>query len=333
MATNNITQMNFVTITDWDQPRAGSNSRSSRSSKSSISTKEIEHVIENLRRQQHRNSMQKTYYVVWHLFNEFFVKLDIKPRNWEDRITLFVGQLIREGKCSATIESYISAIKAVLKNNKILVNPDKYLLSSLTKACKLVNDKVRARILVQKPMLMVMIKKLGILFENQPYLLHLYRALFITTYYGMFRIGELTLGLHMVKAVDIHIANNKDKMMFVLHTSKTHWKNVRPQTIKINGVKKTKDKNNLTNYCPFRLLRNYLRIRKSFKSKEEPFFMFLDRSPVKLMHYRAVFTKIIQLNSLKNHLYSVHCFRSGRACDLLAMVISVETIKKLGRWK
>ena len=220
----------------------------------------------------------------------------------------------------------------MLKTNKISVNPDKYLLASLTKGCKLVNDKVRARIPVQKPMLMVMIKKLNILFGNQPYLLHLYRALFITTYYGMFRIGELTLGPHTVKAVDVHIADNKDKMMFVLHTSKTHWKNVRPQTIKINGVG-NKDKDNGWNYWPFTLLRNYIKFRKSFKSKEEPFFFFQDRSPVKPGHYRAVFTKIIKMMSLKNQLYSVHCFRSGRACDLLAIGISVETIKKLGCWK
>ena len=62
----------------------------------------------------------------------------------------------------------------------------------------------------------------------------LYRAIFLTAYYGLFRIGELTDSAHAVKAEDVHVGVNKDKPMFVLHTSKTHNRGSKPQIIKIS---------------------------------------------------------------------------------------------------
>ena len=53
-------------------------------------------------------------------------------------------------------------------------------------------------------------------------------------YFGMFRIGEMTESQHVVKAKDVHIGINKDKLMFVLHSSKMHGKGTKPQIVKIN---------------------------------------------------------------------------------------------------
>ena len=70
-------------------------------------------------------------------------------------------------------------------------------------------------------------------FRDQPFLNMLYQALFATSYFGLFRVGELTLGEHTVKARDVQIGKNKNKMLFILRTSKTHWKDAKPQMIKI----------------------------------------------------------------------------------------------------
>ena len=56
------------------------------------------------------------YRSVWHTFNDFFLKLDVKPSKWEDRLTLFIGHLISKNRKSNTIKSYISAIRAMLQN-------------------------------------------------------------------------------------------------------------------------------------------------------------------------------------------------------------------------
>ena len=96
--------------------------------------------MERLRRERHRNSTQRTYYAVWKSFNQFFLRLDVKPISWEKRVILFVGYLVDKKRQSSTIRSYVSAIRATLVDINVELNENKILLSSLTRACKLTND-------------------------------------------------------------------------------------------------------------------------------------------------------------------------------------------------
>ena len=186
--------------------------------------------MDKLRQERHRSTTRKNYYAVWCIFNEFFIKLDIKPNNWEDRLTLFVGYLIENGKKSSTICSYISAVKAVLCEDNVVISEDRYLLTSLTKACKYKNDQVRLRLPVQKGLLHIILDQATKHFDEQGqlYLKFLYRAIFAVAYFGLLWVGELASGEHPIKAVDVFIADNKDKLVLILRTSKTHWKDSPP---------------------------------------------------------------------------------------------------------
>ena len=62
----------------------------------------------------------------------------------------------------------------------------------------------------------------------------LFKTVFLTGYYGLFRIGELTESPNVVKAADVHEGNNKNKYLFILHTSKTHNIGNPPQKIWIS---------------------------------------------------------------------------------------------------
>ena len=42
---------------------------------------------------------------------------------------------------------------------------------------------------------------------------------------------------HAILARDVHVAGNKDKILIMLYTSKTHDVSVSPQEIKITGIK------------------------------------------------------------------------------------------------
>ena len=202
---------------------------------SSISTAEIEGIIESLKGQQHRGSTWKNYYSMWRTFNTFYIKFDFKPGNWEDRITLFVAHLIHHGRKSTTIRSYVSALKAVLVNVNISINEDKCLLSSLTRACKLRNDHVRLIFPIQKDMFNMILYTTEFHFmnEGQVYLVKLYKVLFSTAYDRLFRVGELTMSPPVVRVSDVHIGQNKKKMLFMLRSSKTHDEGNLPQTVKI----------------------------------------------------------------------------------------------------
>ena len=69
-------------------------------------------------------------------------------------------------------------------------------------------------------------------------------------------MGEITAGTHPVLAKDVHIAENKDKVLFVLHTSKTHGKRDKPQMVRITS-NRNPNKASLTESerCPFAMLK------------------------------------------------------------------------------
>ena len=152
----------------------------------SISTDDLENIVDKLRHERNRSSTRKNYHTVWRLFNNFFIKLDRKPNSWEDRLTLFVGYLVESKRKPATVRSYISAIRAVLWENKIELSDDKSLLSSLTTACRYRCDEVKLCLPIQKEVLTTILAKIQYTYseQGQMYLSILYSALFSTYYFG-----------------------------------------------------------------------------------------------------------------------------------------------------
>ena len=131
------------------------------------------------------------------------------------------------------------------------------------------------------------------------------------------------------------VGENKKKLLFVLHSSKTHGEGDKPQMIKITSSegKGQVSHNKPLKYCPFELVKMYLGLRKSYVNEEEQFFVFRDRIPVIQQHLRAVLKKLLTYNNINPAFYSTQAFRSGRSCNVFDKGISVETIRQLGRWR
>ena len=311
------------------------------SSSGSISTAAIERIVESLRMEKLRKSTRTNYYQIWKNFNQFIIKLDKKPANSEDRLTLYIGYLIDKNRKSTTIKSYISAIKSVLKDNEILIHEDTYLLSSLTRACRLRNDRVKTRLPIGKDVLHVILQKIEdhFLEEGQMYLKLLYTTMICTAFYGMFRIGELASGSHPVLIDDVFVGTNKRKFLFVLRSSKTHDRSSKPQEVKIKVNNKRNPRSDRIRvmrnqkWCPFKLLGSYSKTRPKSKSSTEPFFVHLDRSPVKPSQLREVLRMALKMGGFNPCLYGFHSLRAGRSVYLVKKGVPVEIIKRLGRWK
>ena len=182
--------------------------------------------------------MADNYLSIWRHFNKFIIRLDKKSQWWEDRVALFCGYLISKGLPSSTIKSYISAIKSVLRDDGYTWDQNRSILFSLIQACKLKNDVIKCRLPIQRNLLNLILFEVMRVLPNQCYLVVLYRALFALAYYGMMHIGELTQapGCHAVKAKNVHVGQNKDKIKLVLFTSKTHGRGSYPQYIKIRAL-------------------------------------------------------------------------------------------------
>ena len=102
-----------------------------------ISARDMENLVDSLKMGRFRESTKHNYYAIWKCFNEFIIKLDTKPAQWEPHLTLFIRYMIQKKCKSTTIKSYISVIKAILMSIGVELNKDKYLLSSLIQACKI----------------------------------------------------------------------------------------------------------------------------------------------------------------------------------------------------
>ena len=216
-----ISTRNF--IPGLQSPKKKSSGSATTSSR--ISVVSMNRILDRLKGMQNRDSMVKMYLSVWHQFNAFLIKLDAIPWDWEDRTSLFIAHLIHDKKAqSATIKSYVSAIKKMVVMDGYKWMDNKILVSALTKACRLINDSVKIRLPIQCGFLEMILFEIERISATQPYLERLYEALFALGYYGLMRIGELTASNHCVKAKNIHLALNKEKLLIVLYSSKTHNK-------------------------------------------------------------------------------------------------------------
>ena len=222
---------------------------------------------------------------------------------------------------------------AVLKMHKIKMQEDQYLLCSLTRACKLKNDRLHACLPIQRGLLSVILSTTERHFFaiNQPFLSTLYRALFSTTYFGLFRASEVMASAHTVLAKDVHIGQNKHKVLFILRSSKTHQRHMHPQMIKISSQELSQKFKTSGLPCPYHLLRQYTTMRGGYKSEVEPFFTFRDGSAVTARQLNLCLKTILNIANFDESYYSVHSLRAGRSCDLYRLGMSIESIKKLER--
>ena len=217
------------------------------------------------------------------------------------------------------------------QRRRVEICENKYLITSLTKACKYKNDQVRIRLPISKTILHLILNQTTDYFEemSQPYLTKLYCAMFASGYYGLLRVGEMASGTHPIKASNVHVADNKRKILFVLRTSKTHWTDEKPQIVKISSSSYHES----PRFCPYKLLRQYVEAHPKCTSKKEVFFVFSNKDPVTPVHLRKILKLMLQKEGLEHDYYNVHSLRIGRAVDLHdKLKISVESVKKVGRW-
>ena len=297
--------------------------------------KYMEQMVEKLKRQCNRSSTANKYLDIWRIFNKFVIWLDKKPKTWEERLTLFCAYLVQEKRKSTTIKSYISAIKWVLRNDGYVWNEAKLQLTALTKACKLQNDIVRTCLPISYKLLELVLFEVNRIFGTQWYLRLMYKTLFALSYYGLFRIGEVTLSQHVIQAWHVHLAMNKSKLLIMLYTSKTHGRESHPQQVKITSYQDVNSATykSITYFCPFKLAEQYIKVRGNFIDADEQFFIFHDGTPVKPLHARRILKKCLQNLGLDYKFYAFTSLRLGRAFDLQKFGYNLLFIKKVGRWQ
>ena len=187
--------------------------------------------------------------------------------------------------------------------------------NALTRACRIINDRVQTQSPIHCGLLELILFEINRFFDkrNKPYLKCLYKAVFALGYYGLLRVGELSRGIHVIKAKNIHLGINKDQILIVLYSSKTHDEGARPQKIKTVASRDEKSRNCVKrHFCLFPLLNNYFVVRGTeYDEDNKQFFIFRDKSPLTPSHTRKMLKDMIQSLGLDSSLYDIHSLRIG----------------------
>ena len=170
------------------------------------------------------------------------------------------------------------------------------------------NDKVKVRLPIGVKLLEMLLFELERKFGGsspQPYLEALYKNMFSLAYYGLMRVGELACGPHTMKARNIHTGKNKNKILIVLYTSKTHGIHVKPQEIKITALSNYEQTRKNRHFCPFQLTRKFLMMRGPFLEDDEPYFVTRNRDPIQPNTARTLLRELIGNLNLEGNLYDL----------------------------
>ena len=92
----------------------------------------------------------------------------------------------------------------------------------------------------------------------------------------MMHISEVAEEPHAVRALDVHIGENKQKLLLVLRSSKTHNRGDKLQLIQLGNNFGTVDERTSS----FTHMEDYLAVRPKCKSTDEQFFVFKENIAV-----------------------------------------------------
>lgn len=278
------------------------------------------------------DSTKETYHTIWLGFLRFLDGFKDLPKDWEQKMVMYAAHLGNTGNQAPTVSSYMSAIKYKLKKDGVIIPDKNFEIASIIRTCKIKNNAVFYRCGINKPMMknLVAILKKDCNDKGQEYLFKLYRAMFWTAYYGMFRISELTESKHALKFQDMKEAINKRKFLCILRSAKNLKKSEFPHTVHIPQIVDIQE--GCADNDPYIALSEYKAIRPD-TCKTDNFFTFADGTPVTAYHYRKVLQRMLLKGNYNTEIFDCHSARVGRASDLLNSGVPFFLVKKWGNWK
>lgn len=271
-------------------------------------------------------STARQYGVALRLFNEFrreHMLETIWPVPLED-IMSFIAYMFRLELSHSTINCYISGLSFHHKISNLTDNTQLFVVRKLLEGVKRSKRQLDKRLPITIKLLDRILAILPCVCSSR-YEAKLFLSVFSLAFYGLFRVGELTVGPKGMDAHTIKIENVKvhlDGIELFLATSKTDQFG-RGLTIFIS------EQGNV-NSCPVINLNEFLKVRPSGGG---PLFGHFDRSPLTRYQFTSVMKKCLHTLGIEETQYASHSFRIGMATTCAMKGVSDDQIKMYGRWK
>lgn len=273
----------------------------------------------------------QSYRRAWTLFREFHEKF-YKTKAFHLPLTtaslaLFISFLDGRNLSPSTILSYLSAIGYVHKM-KGLHDPTKAfliqkLLTSLSrkKSCDV-------RLPISKPILHDLVSSLQHTSSSAAQRI-LFSAMFLTAFYGFFRIGELA-----ARSACHTTVISYDNIRFLASGGKIHSIKITVTHFKHNTSNRIFDivipGDEPSPFCPVKFILLYCNLRGN---KPGPLFCHADNTPITVNQFNTELRRCLNFCGLNAQRYKSHSFRIGAACLAADKGFSDAQIRALGRWK
>lgn len=155
----------------------------------------------------------------------------------------------------------------------------------------------------------------------------LYQAMFLTAFFALLRVGELSAtqfgSANVIQYDHVELVNNKDGLShIVLHMRQHKHSKGTPLQITLN-------RQNDTNLCPVQAVGKYLVIRGT---KTGPLFILKDGQTVTSRQFTATLKEYMCCLGLDPNRYTPHAFRIGSASHAHQINFSDTQLKRLGHW-
>ena len=242
-------------------------------------------------------------------------------------IALFISFLCAKGLAPATINSYLSAIAYVHKIKGHYDPTKSFLVEKLLVAVGR-RGQADVRMPISRPLLYELVRALQ---HTSPsaYRRSLFGAMFMTAFYGFFRIGELSC--NSKQQVDTVV--QFDQVTFLKQSSRVtavkivitkfkHNTNNRPFVITIESEPSEP-------FCPVQTLIDYIKLRGYHKG---PLFTCAAGGAISTNNFNTELRRALNFCGLDCSRYKSHSFRIGAACHASEKGFSDSQIRALGRW-
>jgi len=243
-------------------------------------------------------------------------------------IVAFIVFMFRSGLAHSTVSCYIAGLSFHNKINEFDDNTQKFVVRKLIDGIKRSKSPQKdSRLPITMELLVKILSVLPIVCSSH-YESELFTAAYTLAYYGLFRVGELTvdsMGTKTGKSHTVQVGDAKivgDTLEIYLATSKTDQFG--------KGVSMHISAQANKTLCPVFNLKKFLNSRPLFGG---PLFCHFDGNPLTRYQFAAILKKSLSLLGVDHTRMTSHSFRIGMATACAIAGIPDEQIKTLGRWK
>ena len=247
------------------------------------------------------------------------IQLDNLPMSISEVLS-YLSYLNLKGLAPSTTTTYVSALGFVHRMNNMKDPTNAVVVQKVLSAINKIQGNLDARLPITQFILHRLLNAADYVVSNM-FHRSLIKAMFSIAFYGLFRIGEITIqksGAISLNFSQIQVL--KDTVLIPITLFKNNKSN-KPFDIVIHRQDGP--------YCPYVLLVNYLNLRGDGPG---PLFCFSNYHHVSRCFFTTKLKACLSFCGLDTKLYLSHSFRIGGSSYLASMGMSDLQIKLMGRW-